>query len=161
MREPKPINSYSSLIETSLGYSIDTTCLYESNDFLSHRDSFYFFCLPDRAGLNLWKECCSDLLTKLHPTPCCIRVAYSSEGWESKVRVSAWLGSDEDPLLGRGLRASGCFLLWQRAQRATVVNHCVCWLCFGSDIQGHADQSLWGRVGVRLSLSDGCTQISK
>lgn len=145
-----------------MGYSIATIMFYTNQmTSFSIKTPFISFAYRIVLAINLHKEWCSDLLTKLNPTPRCIRVAYSSEGWKSEVRVSAWLSSDEDPLLGCGLLTSGCFLLWQRAQRATVVNHCVCWLFFGSEIQGHADKSLCGRVGVRLSYSDGCTQISK
>lgn len=98
---------------------------------------------------------------KPNPTPCNIRESHSSKSCKSKRRASAWLSSDAGPMLGCMLLTSGCLLIWQRTERATLVDHCFCWLFFGSEIQEACRQITVQKTGVRLRFSDGYVQISK
>ena len=48
-------------------------------------------------------------------------ISHSSGGWKSQIRVAAWSGSGENPLLGFRLTNSRRVLAWQKGQRALWV----------------------------------------
>lgn len=47
-------------------------------------------------------------------------ISYTSGGWKAKIGVSAWLDSDESPLLGCRQQTSPCVLTWGKGQGISV-----------------------------------------